>query len=78
MTQSNLRRRSWKTHLLGATFLALSGIGQAIAVPLTVGTDVEVGDMAGNVFTPSPIGGDANGLYSGVGFLLDGWRQVSA
>ena len=78
MTQSRTRRLSWKTRLFGVTVLALSGIGQSMAVPLTIGTDVEVGDAAGNVFTPSPVAGDANGLYSGVSFLLDGWRNASA
>jgi hypothetical protein len=78
MTQSNTRRISWKTRLVGATLLALSGIGQSIAVPLTLGTDVEVGNVVGNVFTPSPVGGDSNGLFTGVSFLLDGARRVSA
>jgi hypothetical protein len=78
MAHSNTRRLSWKTRLLGTTVLALAGIGQSMAVPLTVGTQVEVGDVAGNVFTPSPVMGDANGLYTGVTFLLDGWRNVSA
>jgi hypothetical protein len=79
MTQSNSSPRlSWKTRLLGATVLSRAGIGQSMAVPLTVGTDVRVDDLAGNVFTPSPVMGDANGLYSGVSFLLDGWRNVSA
>lgn len=30
------------------------------------------------MFTPSPVGGDSNGLYSSVSFLLDGTRSVSA
>ncbi len=79
MTQSNSSPRlSWKTRLLGATVLSLAGIGQSMAVPLTVGTNVEVGDVAGNVFTPSPVMGDADGLHSGVTFLLNGWTSVSA
>ncbi len=78
MSQSNTRHLSWKTRLIGTAVLAIAGIGQSMAVPLTVGTDVRVEDRAGNVFTPSPVGGDSNGLYSGVTFLLDGWRQVSA
>jgi hypothetical protein len=71
MNQSRTRRLSLKTRLLGATVLALSGIGQSMAVPLTVGTDVEVGDAAGNVFTPSPVAGDSNGLYTNVSFRLN-------
>ncbi len=78
MSQSNVRRLSWKSHLTGVAMLALSAAGQAVAVPLTVGTDVRVEDRAGNVFTPSPIGSDSNGLYTGVSFLLDGARRVSA
>lgn len=81
MAQSNTRRASWKTRLIGTTVLALASIGQSMAVPLTVGTQVEVGDVAGNVFTPSPVMGDANGLYTGVTFMLmEGWtsRSVSA
>jgi len=78
MPQSNIRRSSWKTRLIGTTALALASIGPSMAVPLVVGTDVQVDDRVGNVFTPSPVGSDANGLYSGVTFLLDGWRQVSA
>lgn len=65
--------------LLGVALLAFAGLSQpASAVPLTLGSHVEVGDAAGNVFTPSPVLGDANGLYSGVSFLLDGWRSVNA
>ncbi len=78
MTQSNSSRLSWKTRLLGATVLSLAGMGQTLAVPLTVGTNVEVGDIAGDVFTPSPVMGDSNGLHTGVTFLLNGWRSVSA
>jgi hypothetical protein len=78
MAHSNTRHLSWKTRLIGTTVLALAGIGQSLAVPLTVGTQVEVGDVAGNVFTPSPVMGDSNGLHTGVSFLLDGWRNVSA
>ena len=78
MSQSNTRPLSWKTRFLGTTILTLCSIGQSMAVPLTVGTQVEVGDAAGNVFTPSPVLGDSNGLHTGVSFLLDGWRSISA
>jgi hypothetical protein len=80
MAHSNTRRLSWKTRLIGATVLALAGIGQSMAVPLTVGTQVVVGDAPGtNVFTPSPVNGDANGLYVGsVTFLLNYAERKSA
>lgn len=50
----------------------------AEAIPLTFGDQVEVGNQSGTVFTPSPVGGDSNGLYSNVSFLLNGTTSVSA
>ena len=70
---------SMGSSLFGVALLAVAGLSQpASAVPLTLGSQVEVGDAAGNVFTPSPVLGDSNGLYSGVSFLLDNQRSVSA
>lgn len=72
---------SFGSSVFGVALLAVTGVGAAqpaAAVPLTVGSQVEIGDAAGNVFTPSPVLGDANGLYSGVSFLLDGAQSVSA
>lgn len=65
---------------LRATFFAgaLAAAGAAQALPLTVGNSYEVGNASGTVFTPSPVAGDSNGLYSTVSFLLDGTRGVSA
>lgn len=57
---------------------ALSVTAAAGAMPLTVGASVEVANTSGTVFTPSPVVGDSNGLYSTVSFLLDGTRTVSA
>ena len=52
----------------------------AFALPLTVGDTVNVGDTSGNVFTPSPVPSDPNGLFAGVSFSLNGgsWRGASA
>lgn len=72
MSQSHHRLLCWKARLAGVALLALSAAGQAVAVPLPVGTSVEVGDVAGDVFTPSPVAGYSNGLLTGVTFLLDG------
>jgi hypothetical protein len=57
---------------------ALSVAATAGAAPLSVGMSVEVANASGTAFTPSPIVGDSNGLYSTVSFLLDGARSVSA
>jgi hypothetical protein len=59
-----------------ASLLLLTSTAQAI--PLTFGDQVEVGNVSGTVFTPSPVGSDSNGLYSNVSFLLNGTRSVSA
>lgn len=50
----------------------------AQAMPLGLGDQVEVGNLSGTVFTPSPINGDSNGLYTNVSFLLDGKTGVAA
>jgi hypothetical protein len=59
--------------LFAATALAAIGLSsQALALPLTVGGTVNIGDTNGNPFTPTPTAADANGLYvSPVGFTLD-------
>ncbi|MCX8004041.1 MAG: PEP-CTERM sorting domain-containing protein [Burkholderiaceae bacterium] len=44
----------------------------ALAVPLAPGQTVVVGDDNGNPFTPSPVAGDANGLYSNLTINVNG------
>lgn len=44
----------------------------AAAVPLAPGQTVTVGDTNGNPFTPSPVAGDANGLYTNVTINVNG------
>jgi PEP-CTERM motif len=56
---------------------ALGVAGVASATPLAMGDLVEVGNVSGSVFTPTPIAGDANGLYSGVSFSLNGGASSS-
>lgn len=46
----------------------------ALALPLTIGDQVQVGNQAGGPFTPSP----DNGLFAGVTFRLNGGSGVSA
>lgn len=80
MSKRSQARGSFGSSLLGVVaLLAVAGVSQpAAAVPLTLGTQVEVGNAAGDVFTPSPVAGDSNGLHSNVSFLLDGTRSVYA
>jgi hypothetical protein len=52
--------------------------GTVHAIPLGLGDQVEVGNQSGSVFTPSPVAGDSNGLYSNLSFLLNDSRSVSA
>jgi hypothetical protein len=47
-----------------ACALALSALMSAHAAPLVIGGSVNVGDTDGNVFTPTPLAGDNNGLYT--------------
>lgn len=54
--------------LLAAAVLSLP----ASAVPLSAGQTVTVGDTQGNVFTPSPVAGDSNGLYSNITIQVNG------
>lgn len=44
----------------------------AHAAPLVIGNSVEVGNIAGDAFTPSTAAGDSNGLYTNVTFSLNG------
>jgi len=53
------------------SFLAATS---ALALPLTIGDQVQVGNRAGGAFTPSP----DNGLFAGVTFSLNGGSGVSA
>lgn len=46
----------------------------ALALPLTIGDQVEVGNQSGGVFTPGP----GNGLFAGVTFSLNGGGGTSA
>lgn len=79
MSHRPISRLSLGSSLLGVALLALgAGTQPASAVPLTVGTQVEVGNAAGNVFTPSPSMTDSNGLYSNVTFRLDYSHDVYA
>lgn len=54
----------------GGLFAATS----ALALPLTIGDQVQVGNQAGGPFTPSP----DNGLFAGVTFSLNGGSGTSA
>lgn len=44
----------------------------ALATPLAPGQTVLVGDANGNVFTPSPIAGDTNGLFTNLTINVNG------
>lgn len=61
---------------LAAVCIALGGVAQA--APLSIGEQVQVADADGNAFTPTPIAGDPNGLYTPVTFLLNGTQSMSA
>ncbi len=52
--------------------LSFSVLLSAHAAPLVIGGSVEVGNIAGDVFTPTPVAGDANGLSANVKFTLNG------
>jgi PEP-CTERM motif len=56
---------------------ALGVAGVTSATPLALGDLVEVGNVSGSVFTPTPVAGDANGLYSGVSLSLNGGASSS-
>jgi hypothetical protein len=51
--------------------LGFSTLLSVQAAPLVIGGSVHVGDTNGNVFTPSPVGLDTNGLYTNLSFKLN-------
>jgi hypothetical protein len=57
--------------LSAACVLCLSAVLTAQAAPLVIGNSVEVGNLQGDVFTPSPVAGDTNGLHLNVSFTLN-------
>lgn len=57
--------------LLAAAVLGLGSVA-ASASPLAAGQSVQVGNVAGSVFTPSPSSGDPNGLYSNLTINVSG------
>lgn len=57
--------------LSAACVLSLSVLLHAQAGPLVIGGSVNVGDTNGDVFTPSPVAADTNGLYASVQFMLN-------
>ncbi len=61
-----------------ACALALSTLMSAHAAPLVIGGSVNVGDTNGNVFTPTPVAGDSNGLYTNVSFKLNNGNDKGA
>lgn len=58
--------------------MLIGGASLASATPLSLGDQVTVGNLSGSVFTPSPVAGDTNGLYSNVGFRLNGGSTINA
>ena len=66
--------------ICAAGALALSALICAHAAPLVMGGSVEVGNQFGDAFTPSPVAGDSNGLYTNLYFQLNGGarQHVSA
>lgn len=78
---STLSKRLLGTKLLGTKLLGAAALSAAIAIPaaadlITPGDLAQVANKAGNAFTPTPIAGDANGLYSNLTFRLDDSRNV--
>ncbi len=61
-----------------ACVLSLSALFSAHAAPLVIGDSVDVGDTNGNAFSPSPVAGDSNGLYTNVAFKLNGGSDQGA
>jgi hypothetical protein len=61
-----------------ACALALSVLMSAHAAPLVIGGSVNVGDTNGNVFTPTPVAGDSNGLHTNVSFKLNNGNAKGA
>ena len=66
---------------LRKTIVAAIALSAATAIPAAAdlilpGDSAVVANRAGNAFTPSPINGDSNGLYSNLTFRLDDSRNV--
>jgi hypothetical protein len=59
------------TPLVLSLFLAL-GTSAATAAPLVLGDQVTVDNRNGSIWTPTSVGGDADGLSAVVGYRLDG------
>jgi hypothetical protein len=57
--------------LSAACVLGFSALVSVQAAPLVMGDSVNVGDTNGNVFTPSPVARDTNGLHANVSFKLN-------
>lgn len=67
-----------RSFVSAACALALSTWISAHAAPLVIGGSVNVGDTNSNVFTPSPVAGDNNGLYTNVQFKLNNGKAQGA
>lgn len=66
---------------LSKNLLSAIALSAAVAIPAAAdliqpGDLVKVKNKAGNAFTPTPIAGDSNGLYSNLTFRLDDRRNV--
>ncbi len=57
--------------LVGALLVAAVA-GQAAADVIQVGDVVQVADRAGGAFTPTPVPGNSNGLYTSISYTLNG------
>ena len=67
-----MNKHRWISGLVVAA--GLLAATPALALPLTLGDQVEVSNQQGNAFTPSP----GNGLFAGVTFSLNGGGNTSA
>lgn len=67
-----------RSFLAAVGVFSLSALLQAQAAPLVIGGSVNVGDANGNVFTPSPVAGDTNGLHASVSFKLNNGNAQGA
>lgn len=60
-----------------ATLISLAGVSQLHAAPLLLGDTVEIGNLAGDLYTPTPALGDPNGLFADVRYRLNGGSEIS-
>lgn len=60
-----------------ALAIALLAGAQATAATISAGDVVTVGDRYGNVFTPTPVAGDSNGLYRNLTIRINGTTNVN-